>query len=222
MSDWPQSLNIGPIREWPGELTPTAKRQRSQFTTRSEGYSRKPTPLSSTLAVLDRELRELGAKDREMLVAIAPHDFRLDGKPRAQAKAEHPGVILSFSTKFGPLSYAVDTFTTWQDNLRAIALGLEALRKVDRYGVTRHGEQYRGFLALEGATAMPSGFTSAQQALDFLLKKSEYTRIPEDPNGLARVIRLAKRATHPDTGGSAADFQRVTLAEQYLEQNGAK
>lgn len=42
----------------------------------------------------------------------------------------------------GHLSYPCDTFTTLQDNLRVIALALEALRMVDRYGVTRRGEQY--------------------------------------------------------------------------------
>ena len=32
-------------------------------------------------------------------------------------------------------------------NLRSIALGLKALRAVDRYGVSRRGEQYAGFRA---------------------------------------------------------------------------
>lgn len=44
--------------------------------------------------------------------------------------------------------FAVDTYTTWQDNLRAIALGLEALRKVERYGITRGTEQYTGWKML--------------------------------------------------------------------------
>lgn len=37
----------------------------------------------------------------------------------------------------------------WQINLRAIALGLEALRKLDRYGITSRGEQYTGWRAIE-------------------------------------------------------------------------
>lgn len=220
MNDWPDNLDIGPIREWPGELTPAHHRQVSRFRVSDGGYSRKATPLSSTLWLLDRELRELGARDREMLVAIAPQDFRRDGKPRAQARVEHPGVILSFETKYGPLSYAVDTFTTWRDNLRAIALGLEALRKVNRYGVTRHGEQYRGFLAIESATAMPAGFANGADARGFLVDVAREGVVIGNRDALGRLLRKAQRIAHPDTGGDAATFQRVALAEAKLREEG--
>lgn len=221
MSDWPDNLKMGPIREWPGTLIPDRDRQHSRFkTTGYESYRRKSVPLGDTLELLDREMRMLGAKDAELLVAIAPGDFRLDGKPRAQAKAEHPGIILSFDTKHGHLSYPCDTFTTWQDNLRAVAKGLEALRMVDRFGVTKHGEQYRGFLALE-ATAMPAGFTSVDGAIAYLTSVIDGDPEASGPAGLRTIVRWAKRRTHPDTdGGSAEAFQRVTAAEQYLKQNG--
>jgi hypothetical protein len=45
------------------------------------------------------------------------------------------------------LIYATDACELWQHNVRSIALGLEALRAVDRYGITRRGEQYAGFRA---------------------------------------------------------------------------
>ena len=216
---WPDGIEMAPIREWPGELTPHGRRKSSNFkVAAAEGtWQRKSTPLGNTLALLERELTALGAKDRTMLVAIAPQDFRLDGKPRAQARAEHPGVILSFSTKYGELSYAVDTFTTWQDNLRAIALGLEALRKVDRYGVTKHGEQYRGFLAIEGGTAMPAGFSTAQGAAEWL---NDRFGEPGTVFTFRELLRRAQRATHPDAGGDAAEFQRVSLAEAKLREEG--
>lgn len=219
MSEWPDNLDIGPIREWPGELTPRGRQRFAPFKTSELGsYSRKPVALGVTLDLLDRELRMLSARNRMMLVAIAPQDFRLDGKPRAQAKAEHSGVILSFSAKVGDLSYPCDTFTTWQDNLRAIALALEALRKVDRYGVTSHGEQYRGFLALE-STAMPAGFATADEAYEWLLRLTDAADLPGRP-APAMVLRKAQRLTHPDTGGDPALFQRVTLAEAKLRQEG--
>lgn len=220
MSDWPDNLNVGPIREWPGELT--RDRKFAPFkTSEFDSYRRRSTPLSSTLEVLDRELRMLGARNAEMLVAIAPADFRQDGKPRAQAKAAHPGVIVSFDSKVGHLSWPCDTFTTWQDNLRAIALALEALRKVDRYGVTKRGEQYRGFLAIE-AMAAPEGFATVGDALAFLgrftgLGVAEMRLIDGAP---ARALRKAQRETHPDAGGDAATFQRVSLAEAMLRQEG--
>lgn len=220
--DWPDRLKVAPIREWPGELTPASRRQRSQFKTRSDdSWQMKPTPIRSTLVSLDRELRMIRAREVELLVAIPPEQFKLDGRPRAQARAEHPGVILSFDTDLGHLSYPCDTFTTWQDNLRAITLALEALRRVDRYGVTKRGEQYRGFLAIE--TARASGaFATVDAALGFLgkfvgLGAAEMRVIPGAPT---RALRRAQRDTHPDHGGDPDQFRLVTLAEQYLREAG--
>lgn len=207
MNYWPDGMAVDPIGEWPGALT--VRRQRSNFA----------STLSATMEVLRRELRQLGAQNARLQIAIDAAAFRLDGKPRATAKPEHPGIILTLDSKHGPLSYPCDTYTTWQDNLRAIALALEALRKVDRYGVTRNGEQYRGFLALE-STAAPAGFANADAAYAWLLALVGAEDLPGQP-AAQMLIRKAKRITHPDVGGDADTFQRVTLAEQYLKQNGA-
>lgn len=117
MSDWPSTMKVAPIREWPGELTTT--RVSSPFNRPPKYVDGKrvpgtPVPLGQTLRDLDRELRELGAKNAELLVAIAPSQFRIDGRPYANARAEHPGIILSFEIpKVGHVSYPCDTFTTW-------------------------------------------------------------------------------------------------------------
>lgn len=220
MTDWPSNMKVGPIREWPGEFT----RQRvvAPFTRNGRWEDGKrvgagPVPLTTTLRDLDRELRELSAKDVELLVAVAPDRFRLDGRPRAGAVAEHPGIILSFTIpKVGAVSYPCDTFTTWEGNLRAVALALEALRKVDRYGVTKRGEQYRGFLALE-ATAAPAGFATVHEAQTFIRWVAGYE--PAE-TWSPRLFREAQRAAHPDMGGDAATFQRVSLAEAKLREAG--
>lgn len=204
MTDWPAGFVVAPMREWPGTMT--ARRRRSQFASTH----------SATLALLTRELRELGAKSPTLLIALRPEDFRLDGLPRAGRVAAHPGIVLSFESKHGPLSYPCDTFDRWQDNLRAIALALEALRKVDRYGVTKRGEQYRGFLALE-STAAPAGFADELEAKLFLAR---VTGIPYMDRPLRELVRIAQRRTHPDTGGDAATFHRVSLAEAKLREEG--
>lgn len=213
MSAWPDTMKVAPIREWPGELT--RNRSRSLF----------KAGLSDTLQLLDREIWHLTdtraqRESGELLIAIPAGDlWRLDGRPRAHAVAEHPGVIFSLDSKHGPLSYPCDTFTTWQDNLRAVALALEALRKVDRYGVTKRGEQYRGFMAIE-ATAAPSGFATADEALHFIgiLAHAEPDRA--NVRTVRVVLRAAQRAAHPDAGGDAATFQRVSLAEAKLREEG--
>jgi len=60
MSDWPAHLAVAPIREWPGPMT--RRRTRSQFSALNQ----------DRLELLRRELRMLGAKNAELLVAIEP------------------------------------------------------------------------------------------------------------------------------------------------------
>ncbi len=199
------SIKVAPIREWPGMLT----------------SSRKSSPFmahySQTEVLLDHELRQLGVKEATLLMALLPGDIRLDGRPRSNSRPSHPGVILEFDTKLGHLSYPCDRFHSWQDNLRAIALGLEALRRVDRYGITAHGEQYRGFLALEAGTAMPAGFQWPADALKFL---RTIVGTYDERTTNVELVRRAKRIAHPDTGGDADTFQRVSLAEAMLRAAG--
>lgn len=214
MTTWPASMKVGPIGEWPAAFT--RDRQVSKF---SAG-------LTDTLRLLDREIFHLvdtraQQDSAELLVAIPAGAFRIDGRPYANAKAEHPGVIFSIDSRHGHLSYPCDTFTRWEDNLRAIAKALEALRMVDRYGVTKRGEQYRGFLAIE-ATAASAGFANTDDALRYLGKFTGLglaeMKLIEGAAG--RALRRAQRDTHPDHGGDAASFQRVSLAEAKLREEG--
>lgn len=85
MSDYPYGLDVRPLTTWPGTLTPAHQRKRSQFS----------APIRNTLSILNRELWHLGANTSVMEIAIPPEQFRIDGRPRASAKAEHPGVVLT-------------------------------------------------------------------------------------------------------------------------------
>lgn len=204
MSDWPRSMEVRPIASWPGAQT--GKRRSAPFT----------AGLTSTLQLLDTELRHLGVRGTPVLeVAIPAEQFRLDGRPRANATASSPAVILTVVGRPGAMSYPCDRFTTWQDNLRAIALALEALRKVDRYGVTAQGEQYRGFLAIEAAGP---GVMTPASARQLLLRL-----VPSAGPGVtdAELIRAAKRAAHPDQGGNVDLFQQVLDAERTLTRSAA-
>jgi hypothetical protein len=216
MSTWPDNLVLGPIREWPG--TRTAAPRRSAF----------KASLTATLILLRDELWHLSGTDEQLLMAMRPEDFRLDGRPRANAQPEHQGIILTVTTKHGHLSWPCDTFDRWQDNLRAIALALEALRKVDRYGVTARGEQYRGFLALEQAADKLSSHGSARIIIEAAgIPGLSLDDVLEDaPAERLRALRAAKRRTHPDTRGAALSwtklptFEQVMAAELHLRQHG--
>jgi hypothetical protein len=102
-----------PIDTWPGE--PTRHRTRAQFS----------ASLGSTMSLLARELAQLNARLVVVQIAMQEWDFRQDGIPYANARAEHPGVVIAFESRHGPLKFAVDTFTSWEDNLRAGKLECE-------------------------------------------------------------------------------------------------
>lgn len=85
----------------------------------------------------------LGAEAVVVKLALTERDIRRDGWPRRDARPAHPGVIIEFDSRHGWLRYYDDQYTTWQDNLRALALSLEALRALGRWGALR-GEQYVG------------------------------------------------------------------------------
>jgi hypothetical protein len=153
-------------------------------------------PLSSTLQVLERELRALQADRIVLQVGYREQDLRLDGMPRANATLIHDAVALSFESKWGPLRYQTNEFVPryygkgpgWQQNLRAIALGMEALRKVDRYGVSKRGEQYTGWRAIAEKSAGPGV-----------------------PRELRRDIVAAAKRLHPDIGGDPALFRAAVI-----------
>jgi hypothetical protein len=193
--DW----RVRPIERWLGPRT--QQRKRSPFGIRGK------VDWSGTTDLLVRELRMLAAKDVILQMQVTEADIRMDGWIYAGARPQGPGVILSFESKHGPLSYPCDTYTDWQANVRAIALGLEALRKVSRYGVGVHGEQYRGWKALPAAI---SGGPHAILARHAGVSEDDVRRNP------TKVYRLAARAAHPDAGGTGEAWAEVQGAARAL------
>lgn len=218
-----------PIEVWPGRMTPPDARRASPFRTKDPsspyGWGRKDVPLGDTLALLERELRELGVRHEAILqVAVRERDIRLDGQVRADARPDHPGVILNFTSRHGELSYACDTFTTWQANLRAIAKGLEALRLVDRYGIGE-GRQYTGYRAIGAGTPMPPATMTVEDAARFLIDHGEWGSTPATvdefldglgPEVVTAYYRNAAKKLHPDAGGDPDLFKRLTEARDLL------
>lgn len=151
-----------------------------------------------TLADLDRELEYIGATEIILAVVCDERDVRLDGQLRADARVRHPGVELSFNMagRIGRVTFHTDRHKaysdSWQSNLRSIVLGLEALRAVERYGITETGQQYAGFAQLTAGVSL----------------EVRGAELVEQYGGIAEALK----ATHPDTGEASAttrDFQAV-------------
>jgi hypothetical protein len=178
----------------------------------------------ATVELLADELRHLDAKQVVVELALGESDLRLDGMPRANARLAHDGVRISLQSKWGPLRYETAEFTAaswrrqdgWQVNVRAIALSMEALRKVDRYGVSKRGEQYRGWRAIPMSTD-GAALIATREALDYLATFAPDGTSPAALlHNLDDVVRRAVKATHPDAGGDETDFRKVMRAKELL------
>lgn len=184
-----------PLR-WSEPSTPAVYR-RSRWTFKA-GWQ-------DTLNLLERELDHLDATDVVVEADFQEGDIRQDGMPRANARQPpHPGVRIAFQSKHGPLVYSTDSCEQWQHNVRSIALGLEALRAVDRYGVTKRGEQYTGWKAIGAARA-----TAVRDPWAILRDLAGNVGPDAAPE---RVISLARRHAHPDTGGSPQAWAQFDAA----------
>lgn len=194
----------------------------------SAGY-RKPAPFRNsrgpigwgpTLTLLKRELAHLDAQEVVIQLDLAERQIRQDGYPRADATPASPGVVVSFDSKYGPLRYACDSYTRWEGNARAIALTLEHLRAVDRYGATKTGEQYAGWKALPpGGSAEPT--MSVQHAAVFLCNHAGpgylASEVMADRDTYRSAYRDAAKLTHPDAGGTDEDFHLLQAAKRALD-----
>ena len=194
-------LRFHPLTEWPARPTPAAQRK-SRYSFRARW--------DSTLELLEIELGHLRATDVIISAGLRPADIRIDGWPRSNAaEPAHPGVILSFASKHGPLRYLTDRYDGWKANVRAIALGLEALRAVDRYGITERGEQYVGWKAIPAST----GNGEAPKELLYRVAGLHGALGGDDPK---LIYRKALIAAHPDHGGSRELLEQVQDAGRKL------
>jgi hypothetical protein len=200
-------------------------------------------PWDDTIGLLISEVEQLDGSLIVVQVDADPADIRRDGMLRARATVCFPGVKVSFESKHGPLTYATDAYEDglyygqmpgWQANVRAIALSLQALRAVDRYGVTHTGEQYRGWSQITAAPAESEmtpdeaarvladatgvrpefvrGFADLLADRTFVAAESK----TEARAAINKLYRNAARTAHPDHGGNADVFRLITKARDVL------
>jgi len=157
--------------------------------------------------------------------AHTAYDVRNDGMLRSSArKPEHPGVVVRFDVfdaknrRYVPMRFECDRFTSYEANVRAIADALEALRKVDRYGVSsggNSGAHYEGYKALPAG----SGAMTEEEALMFIHRHAPaygVLDIKNFPEIRERAYRAAAFKLHPDQGGSHDEFVKLQQAKEIL------
>ncbi|MGH9766093.1 MAG: hypothetical protein ACREAB_01560 [Blastocatellia bacterium] len=200
-----------PIEKWPSRPTREWMRKSSPF---KAGWQQ-------TLDLLERELNHLSAKDISIEGFFHPSQIRNDGWPKSSARPSLPGVILSFDTKRGRMVAPCDRYSDWEANPRAIALTLERLRSVERYGiVTEQQEQYTGWLRLPEASAVDEATECAMVLIRHASVGYVPSQVLNDQQLFKQVYAEAMRRTHPDTnsGRNSGDFNQVLTARDRLRQ----
>jgi hypothetical protein len=190
---------------WTRPTTPMTMRRHARFRTT---YAR-------TLQKLQDELEKIGATEILFECSFASNQIRLDGWPKANQAPQYNGIAVSFNhPKVGRVEYVTDRYFLWTDNLHAIALTLEALRGVERWGVVASGQQYTGFKALEAGGNGSTGRRGAAVWIAKLLREDPVQQKPIVDTLLGgpavdqtRLIRDARKHAHPDTGGSQEMFE---------------
>lgn len=201
-----------PLAQWPGE--PTRFPQPSRFKAK----------WSQTLDLLELELNHLRAKNIIIEGYFEFGQIRNDGWPKSTARPSKPGVVLSFDLgkpgKTGRMVMPCDRFNDWEANLRAIALTLEHLRAVERYGVTtERAEQYTGWLKLPAASGADEATACAKVLIFHANVSTPIEQVLNDQVIFNTVWRAASLRTHPDTKveeKTVDDFRAVMSARDRL------
>lgn len=188
---------------WPAgwRRTPAAQR-------RDARWSRRETPpagqwrVTRTLTVNDAlgrlqgELDRLGAREALLSTNIPT---RLDGLPYSRAaEPEDPGVAVYFRLKGQARALACDRWARVADNIAALAAHIDALRRIERYGVGTMEQAFAGYAQLTAGKASWFSVLGVQ---------------PDAPvEEIERAYRRLAKQQHPDVGGSKegmADLNRA-------------
>jgi hypothetical protein len=213
-------IQYGTIKRWPGKLRSGSERVRAPF----------KSGLTGTLELLERELRMVSAESAVVQLATT-HFRKQDGRPYSDVQPDHPGVIVSFvkvvKNKLGekvrvPLSFPADRFKTWETNLRAVAIALEDLRRIDRYGVTQNAEQYLGFKALPPPGPEHEAIVTVDDAAKFVIGAGfDHVPVIKSADYYRNAYRNRAAKLHPDANGDPGEWAKLQAAKSLLDEHHA-
>lgn len=172
------------------------------------------------------ELAAIGVDECVIQADLDESQIRNDGMPYATAKFKSHRVIVSFNhPEQGSVSFPCDTYTGFWNNVRGIVKTMEALRAVDRYGVTKNSEQYTGWKQLPSNAIVLQDFRSVEDAAAHILdvavgldECSEYhhnAMITSD-EFFRKIYRSAASIVHPDKGGSDQAMAKLNRARDMI------
>jgi hypothetical protein len=177
------------------------------------------TNWSKAFEKLRYELARIKATEVVIEAGYKASQVRADGWPYSSAKPEHGQVRVSFK-KAGTLAMAFlcGGWREVEQNVYMIALTLERLRAIERYGCVQSEEQYRGWARLPAGNTIAMGeWATAEDALRWLASVAGFAATVS-LRDLDQVYRAASRKAHPDLGGSDELMAKVNRAKEYIEK----
>jgi hypothetical protein len=173
-----------------------SRKSRAPFRSRGQSMT-----VGEAVRRLTGELQRLGVRSGDFIVS-SNLETRLDGLPYAnQREPDDSGVAVYFRLRNADRVMACDTWTRVADNLAAIAGHIDAIRRVDRYGVGSLDQAFAGYVGL------PAKGETWRATLGFG---------PDDQVDIAKVeqaFRDRARSAHPDIeGGSHDAMASLTMA----------
>lgn len=208
-------LAYRPLEDRPSDVwTDPVNREYSPF---RSGWDETTTLLLREVRLIER----VGLYESVVVLEVDVPDgmVREDGQLHRQAIVRSPRIAVNIDSVHGALRYTCDRFESgnrgsrdgWRVNVRAVALGLEALRKVERYGIiSRAGQQYTGWAQLGSGIPMgaASGPMTFERARQLLTVDGEGT-----PSEVRAAYHAAVKAHHPDADGDGDGSALRLLAE---------
>lgn len=179
---------------WPSgwKRTDRYRRQRARFQSRGTALT-----MAGAITRLSGELSRLGASNEILSTNV---ETRLDGLPRSgQPEPSDSGAAVYFTLKGKPRCLACDAWDRVADNVAAIAQHIDALRRIDRYGVGTMEQAFAGYQALPAQAA--SWFTVL-----------EFTDPPKTWDVIESRYKSLARVHHPDAGGNTETMAKINAA----------
>lgn len=177
----------------------------SVFSQGTDGQPRTKRSKSISVATaVDRLERQLALLPGQNPTLSTNVKLNLRGIPYGDEQPGDPGAAVYFSFKGRATVLACDRWLRVADNIAAIAAHIDAIRRVDRYGVGTIAQ------ALEGYKALP-----ADSAADWRHVFGFTTHESVTAETLTTRYRDAAARVHPDRGGTDVEMAHINRAREY-------
>jgi hypothetical protein len=180
---------------WPSgyERTAAGRRKHSQF----------KNTLGSARDFLKDEVRRIGGKNLIISTNIPTKQNGDLYADYARYKLEDPGVAVYFKYNDKDVALCCDQYERVWENVQALAKAIEALRGLERWGVSDFLDR-----AFTGFKALPATTLQEKDIWEVLGLSGK----PESTIIIHQAYKQQAKKVHPDAGGSEEDFHLLQEA----------